>query len=394
MILTQPTRRRFTAAILLYSCMISGASAAPVVSNVNASQRVGTKWVDVTYDLAGTGAMTVRMEVSADNGASFTIPAVTATGAFGSGVSAGTKKTIVWNAGSDFDGRWSPQTKVKVIALDGAAQPVPAGMEYIPAGSAAGAFVSAYYMDRFEVTKLLWDIVNQWATGHGYGIAGGTGAGDNHPVVSVNWYDCVKWANAKSEREGLTPCYYTDVAQTTVYRLGEVNVLNSMVKWNANGYRLPTEVEWERAARADTLTDYWWGNAITNADCNFPSSGAPFSSFAIGTTPVGYYNGTTYNLVGGSTFVTNNRRNAFGLYDVSGNVLEWCWDKYSTTYPISTSNPHGAEWTVDSSRVFRGGAWNAPFNDQRLYSRFDWFGNYRTTARIHSLGFRLARGLP
>jgi formylglycine-generating enzyme required for sulfatase activity len=368
------------------------ATAAPQVTNVRASQRAGTKLVDVLYDLSGSGPMTVRMEVSADNGVSFTIPAVTLTGAAGSGVTAGINKALVWNAGSDFDDRWSPQTKVKVVAFENTLPVAPAGMEYIPAGAVltptASATVSAFFMDRYEVTRLLWSSVRVLGATSGYGIAAGDLNADNHPVTSVSWYDCLKWANARSEREGLTPCYYTDVAQTQVYRTGNVNVLNTMVKWSANGYRLPTEAEWERGARGGSVdTNYWWGNTMTSADGNFASSGDPFGGNSIQTTPVGYYNGTTYNLAGGGTFATNNRKNAFGLYDVSGNVWEWCWDWYGSTYPSSGSNPQGP--SSGQNRVLRGGSWNNPTSDATLANR----GSNHPSSTYTSNGLRCARGL-
>ncbi len=86
--------------------------------------------------------------------------------------------------------------------------------------------VSAFYMDKYEVTKKLWDEVASWAAEHGYDIWSGSVAakGANHPVIYVTWYQAVKWANARSEKEGLTPCYYTDSTQATVYRTGMVDV--------------------------------------------------------------------------------------------------------------------------------------------------------------------------
>ena len=374
--------------LLFITTATSLLAAPPVVSNVTASQRVGTKLVDAYYSVSGSAPFTVWMEVSTDNGATFTIPATSVTGDRGVGISAGSAKHIVWDAGNDWDGNYTAQCRVKIFATDSSVIAAPAGMAYITAGAALGGSpVSAFYMDKFEVSKGMYLNVVTWGLTHGWSnLAVGDGAAPDHPIVSVSWYDCVKWCNARSEKEGLIPCYYTEAAQTNVYRTGDLDIQNTWVKWTANGYRLPTEAEWHRAAAGNATTTYPWGNTITGADCNYTASGDPFSTASIQTTPIGYYNGTTYTITGG-TFATNDRRNSYGLYDVCGNALEWCWDWSGGSYPTGTTNSQGP--TVGTSRVLLGGAW---FNDTSLATLAGHSNGTPSYAGAGS-GIRCVRGL-
>ena len=200
-----------------------------------------------------------------------------------------------------------------------------------------------FYMGKYEVTQAEYEKYCSYGSNSPFSDYGD---GDNYPAYYVSWYDALVYCNKRSMAEGLTPCYsindLTNPEEWGTVPTSINNTWNAVVcDWNANGYRLPTEAEWEYAARAgdntvDSLTysgtsdvnklgDYAWYNDNSNS--------------------------TTHE-------VGTKKANAFGLYDMSGNVYEWCWNWLTYSYDAETeggSDPTGT--SAGSRRALRGGCW-------------------------------------
>jgi formylglycine-generating enzyme required for sulfatase activity len=317
-------------------------------------------------------------------------------------VAIGPGKHVVWNAGIDWNGMFTTLGRVRVAAENGGGPPNMSFISgsYFQMGDIFGlcsdtmpihsVYVSDFYLEKFEVTKELWEAVYLYGAQHGYDTLAGSGAGPKHPVQTVSWYDVVKWCNARSEMEGRAPVYYTDTAKTKIYKTGVVDLTEAMVKWTSNGYRLPTEAEWEKAARGGLANNHYpWSSVntdynkdITGSKANYFASGDPFSANAVQTTPAGYYNGK-------QTPAGTDMANAYGLYDMAGNVWEWCWDWYGGYSGATQSDPRGA--TSGSARVIRGGSWGSGAADLRCAYR----GNGGAPGyRNGNNGFRCALSQP
>jgi len=355
------------AALVLVCFALPAWAAAPVVSNVTASQRTdGSKKVDIYYNVSDpdTATLTISVMVSNNGGSSYTITPSSISGDVGSNVPRGTGKHIVWNAGTDLPGAYGTNYKVAVTASDSAYSgqmiSIPAG-DFQMGNSGIGndaaygrsnelpqhtVTLAAYSIGKYEVTRgeyrafmtatgraapAYWDAVQNWGTGSFTQT-------DDHPVVGVTYYDAEAFCN-----------------------------------W-AGGH-LPTEAQWERAARwtGSHPNVYPWGDVWDWEKCNnyYDHNPAGGGYWKNQTAPVGSY--SSYG-------------SPSGCQDMAGNVREWCQDWYKS-YPGSSSP---FDYT-NSYRVLRGSRWLDSGSSAVSYSRCA-FRTYQSPGNCYYVdGFRLAR---
>ena len=226
--------------------------------------------------------------------------------------------------------------------------------------------LSSFYIDKYELTQAEYQAVMGTNPSNFTGVSNG-------PVEMVSWFNAIEYCNRRSIQEGLTPCYSystygTNPATWPVgWNTSDTNHTNVACNWTANGYRLPTEMEWMFAARGGNQTH------------NYTYSGSNDLN------EVGWYNSNSGNT---THTVGTKEPNELGLYDMSGNVSEWVWDIYGEYPSGSQNNPTGA--SSGSNRVRRGGSWYGSAGGCAV--TFRYYGN--ATYSNDYIGFRCVRIFP
>lgn len=348
-------------ALLLILLTVSCAFAADRVQQVQALQQ-GNRMV-LEYSLTGDKPTTVSFSVTV-NGQKYTADKLHLEGDYGKNIAPG-RKRLVWNVLQDFPRGLHGRADWELTAAGGGGADPTTGMEFVAVpggcfqmGDSTGdgqadekpvhqVCVSGFSIGKYEVTNAQY---RRFKPSHNSGDYNGKSLnGDNQPVVNVSWNDAVEYAQWLSRQSG-------------------------------KAYRLPIEAEWEYAARGGSSARNYWGNRKDDA-CGHANVADQWAKFI-------WSDGAIHNCDDGHAVtapVGRYRPNAFGLYDMMGNVWEWCSDWYDENYygVSPKDNPQGP--SSGSSRVNRGGSWYS----EPWYVRSADRVRFGPSVRGNDLGFRL-----
>lgn len=270
------------------------------------------------------------------------------------------KKMIVHNSGINYE--------IDVLKIDSITfvENAPDGMKLIPAkdssftmGVSNGEysqevmFTYNFYMDSTEVTQkqyleLMYKSTRPWTDTNGIG--------DNYPAYNVSWYAAMLYCNARSKAAGRDTVYSYIKVKPNSGNPSQIRIVD--VNYKSNGFRLPTEAEWEYASRGGARTDFYWDqnyntHPLTIADSNEVDNYAVWRRNS--------YNKKNNSPDYGTHEVALKKPNSFGLYDMSGNLSEWCSDGYASYSNSSVVDPVN-QVVHNSSRMIRGGSWKSSIN--------------------------------
>ncbi len=355
----------------------------PLIDTLFVQQSATSMNVEINYDVIDleNDKLIVLVKISDDGGETFNIPAISFSGDYGLGILPGASKQIIWYAGTDYPEKYGVNFRAKLIVSDAKIN--------LLASIAEGAFLmgegagiddpvheialATYNMCPHAVSNEEYRLFCV-DTNHEFPVEGGSFQAPpgyflnykQNPVVGVSWYDAVRYCNWLSTLEGLEPCY---------------NVSDWSFHPNKNGYHLPTEAQWEKAARgALTQKIYPWGDDSPDNRCNYTGYiGELLAKQGL----MADFNGQGR----GPLPVDSLYANYYGLYQMAGNVWEWCTDWYQEDYYFQSPSQNPLGPSTGTEKVLRGGAWNTSEVNLHCAKRY----SKSASTKRYDIGFRIAK---